>query len=66
MKDEIKDALTVLSLHAGKMTPGQLEFVKGLHHYYSRYKTLSEKQKNVLFSIKNSLSEITFTGRKSA
>jgi len=66
MKDEIKETFTDLSRSAGKMTSGQLEFVKSLHSYYSRYRTLSDKQKKVLFSIKNSLSEITFMDRKSA
>jgi len=53
MRDEIKEALRELSLHAGVLTPGQLEFAKGLQHYYSRYKTLSEKQQKVLFDIRN-------------
>lgn len=57
MKDEIKEAFRDLSMHAGMLTPGQLEFAKGLQHYYARYKKLSEKQRKVLFDIKNSLKE---------
>ncbi len=57
MKDEINEAFTDLSLSAGRLTPGQLEFAKSLHHYYYRYKKLSERQIKVLFDIKNSLHE---------
>ncbi len=57
MKDEIKEALRELSLHAGMLTQGQIEFAKGLQHYFARYKTLSEKQQKVLFDIQNSVRE---------
>jgi hypothetical protein len=53
--DEIRETLQNLSLNAGKLTSGQLELVKDLDHYYSRYKTLSEKQKKELFAVRNSL-----------
>jgi hypothetical protein len=58
MKDEIKDALRELSSHAGMLTQGQLEFAKGLQHYFARYKSLSEKQLKVLFDIRNSVREL--------
>ncbi|MGB8492717.1 MAG: hypothetical protein WCE64_16805 [Bacteroidales bacterium] len=57
MKDEIKEAFEDLSMRAGRMTNGQLDFVKSLRRYYERYKTLSEKQKKVLFDIRSSLKE---------
>ncbi len=57
MRDEIKDALRELSYHAGMLTQGQLEFAKGLQHYYARYKTLSEKQQKILFDIRNIVRE---------
>lgn len=57
MKDEIKEAFEDLSIRAGRMTTGQLDFVKSLRRYYERYKSLSEKQKKVLFDIRNSLKE---------
>ena len=55
MKDEIKEAFEDLSMRAGRLTTGQLDFVKSLRRYYERYKTLSEKQRKVLFDIRNSL-----------
>ncbi len=59
MKDEIKEVFGDLSRRAGRMTSGQLDFVKSLQRYYERYKTLSDKQKKVLFDISNSLRENT-------
>jgi len=64
MRDEIKELFRELSLHAGRLTQGQLDFVKGLQYYYSRYKTLSDKQYKILLEIRNSIAELVVTGQK--
>lgn len=64
MREKIKEAFIDLSLLAGRLTPGQLDFVKGLQQYYSRYKTLTERQQKVLFDIRNTVREMSASEQK--
>lgn len=53
----IKETFDYLSQHAGLLTPGQLELVKGLQRYHRANKELTEKQMNVLFEIRRNVPE---------
>jgi hypothetical protein len=64
MRDEIKEAFKELSHYAGSLTQGQLDFIKGLQHYYIRYKTLTEKQRKVLFDIRDTAKGSAVTEQK--
>lgn len=62
--DEIRQVLKDLSINTGKLTKGQIELVKGLNSYYSRYKALSEKQKKALFAVNDSFKDRTDAGKQ--
>lgn len=52
MKTEIAVAFEFLAVNAGKLSPGQLELIKGIQKYYRQHKALSERQQKTLFEIK--------------
>jgi hypothetical protein len=55
MRDEIKETFRELSHSAESLTIGQIDFIKGLQHYFIRYKTLTEKQRKILFNIRDTV-----------
>jgi hypothetical protein len=50
---EIKGIFDSLANNAGKLTPGQIDFIRSLQRYYAREKRLSDKQLKVLNEILN-------------
>jgi hypothetical protein len=55
MEGKIKEAFEFLGSHAGSLTQGQLELLKGLQKYYREHKELSERQMKTLFEIRKYL-----------
>lgn len=52
MEAEIKEAFQYLADHAGGLTIGEIEFVKGLRKWYNETGSLSEKQERSLLEIR--------------
>jgi len=51
----IKEAFDFLYLHEKDLSSGQIDFIQGLKRYFTRNKTLSEKQCQALFEIREYL-----------
>jgi len=47
----IRETFNFLYLHQRILTAGQLEFIRGCKKYFTKYKTLSEKQMKILSEI---------------
>ena len=52
---EINEAFKLLAQHQAHLTEFQISFITGLKKYYTRNKTLSDKQKIVLSEITRNL-----------
>ena len=52
MESFIKETFKFLANHAGQLSQGQFELIKGMKRHYQKHKQLSEKQLSTLLEIK--------------